>query len=107
MKPSRLWTILLGLALLVSGCRRAPTDDERDNRRALDAVLTAVTIKNQRLLRESAAVAKRRHDDGKLTDEEFQGIEAFVGKARAGDWSGAETDAYKFRKEHPFVKEGQ
>ncbi len=107
MKSLQLWTVLLGLALLASGCRQAPTDDQRNNRRALDAILTAITIKNQRLLRESAAVAKNRHDEGKYTDEEYQSIEAFVGKARAGDWSGAEKDAYKFRREHPFVKEGQ
>ena len=34
-------------------------------------------------------------------------MEAIVAKARAGDWSGAETDGYAFRKQHPFVKEGQ
>jgi len=107
MKILPLWTILLLLALLVSGCQRAPTPDERKNRRALDEILTAVTIKNQRLLGESAARAKDRHDAGQFTDDEFQGIEAFVDKARAGDWSGAEKDGYEFRKKHPFVKEGQ
>ncbi len=107
MSTLRLWAILLGLALLVSGCRRAPTQAERENRRAVDEILTAITIKNQRLLAESAARAKGRHDDGKLTDEEFQGIEAFIGKARADDWAAAEKDGYEFRKKHPFVKEGQ
>jgi hypothetical protein len=33
-------------------------------------------------------------------------MEASINKARAGDWSGAENDAYEFRKKHPFVKEG-
>jgi len=107
MKTLRLWTILIGLPLFVSGCQRAPTQDERENRRALDEILTAITIKNQRLLGESAARAKSRYDDGKFTSEEFQGIEALVGKAGAGDWSGAEKDGYEFRKKHPFVKEGQ
>lgn len=105
MKTIHLWSILLVLAVLASGC--GPTQSDRDNRRALDAILTAITIKNARLLEESAARAKVRHDAGQLTDKEYQGIEAFIDKARARDWSGAEKDAYEFRKKHPFVMEGQ
>jgi hypothetical protein len=113
MKKSRFWgtllrlalLILLGLALLASGCR-APSQEDRDNRRALDAILTAITMKNSRLLEESARRAKARHDAGPLTDEQYQGMEAFINKARGGDWLGAEKDGYEFRKKHPFVKEG-
>ncbi|HEV3257759.1 MAG TPA: hypothetical protein VG013_12815 [Gemmataceae bacterium] len=105
MKTVRFRVLLLGLALLASGCR-GPTQEERDNRRGLDAILTAITMKNARLLEESAKRAKARHDAGQLTDEQYQGMEAFIKKARTGDWSGAEKDAYEFRKKHPFVTEG-
>ncbi|MBI3407301.1 MAG: hypothetical protein HY040_02955 [Planctomycetes bacterium] len=98
--------VALGLALLTSGCR-APTQEERDNRRALDAILTAITMKNSRLLEESAKRAKSRHDAGQLTNDEYRGMEAFIDKARGGDWSGAENDAYEFRRIHPFVNEGR
>ncbi len=113
MKTIHFWGVLLGLALLASlglallASGRAPTQEERDNRRALDALLTAITMKNSRLLEESARRAKARQEAGQLTAEEYQGMEAFINKARAGDWSGAEKDGYEFRRQHPFVKEGR
>jgi hypothetical protein len=107
------WGVLLGLAggamlvLALLGWRwRAPTQEERYNRRVLDAILTAITLKNSRLLEESAIQARARHDAGYLTPEEYQGMEAFINTARGGDWPGAEKEGYEFRKKHPFVKEG-
>ena len=106
MKTTHLWGTLLGLALLASG-GRGPTQDDRDNRRALDALLTAITMKNSRLLEEGAKRAKARRDAGQLTDEQYQGMEGFINQARGGDWPGAEKDGYAFRQKHPFVKEGR
>jgi hypothetical protein len=114
MKTIHLWGLLVGLALLALvglalfawGCR-GPSQEDRDNRRALDAILTAITMKNSRLLEESTKRAKARHDAGQLTDEQYQGMEAFINKARGGDWPGAEKDGYEFRKQHPFGKEAQ
>src|ERR1700722_2832356 len=97
---------LVSLVLLALG-QRDPTPQERDNARATGALLTAVAMKNPRLLEESAKLAKQRHDAGQLTDAQYQGMEAVINKARAGDWSGAEKDGYEFRKKYPFVKEGR
>ena len=114
MKKVRFWGVLvalgvvamLGLILLASRWR-GPTEKDRSNRRALDAILTAITMKNTRLLEESGKQAKARHDAGQLTNEQYQSMEAFIIKARGGDWSGAQKDAYEFRKKCPFVVEGQ
>jgi hypothetical protein len=92
--------------LLLPGCSRAPTSIERDNRRLVDAVLTAITLKNSRLLEENAGRTKTCHDEGKLTDKEYEGLVAVIDEGRRGDWLGAEKDGYSFRKEHPFVMEG-
>lgn len=97
--------VLLTLAGFVSR-RRVPTQQERDNRRALDAIMTAITLKNRRLLDDSADRARARHEAGQLTDTEYQAIEAFVEPARGGDWSRAEKEGYTFRKKHPFVEDG-
>jgi hypothetical protein len=105
MKTIYLWTVLLTLALLALGCR-GPTQEDRDNRRVLDAILTSITLKNARLLEDNARRVRERHDAGQITDEEYQGMEAIIERARGGDWSGAEKDGYKFREKHPFVREG-
>ncbi len=97
---------MLSLILLASR-GRGPTVEDRNNRRTLDAILTAITMKNTRLLEESGKQTKARHDAGQLTDEQYQSMEAFIIKARSGDWPGAEKDAYEFRKKCPFVQEGK
>ncbi len=98
--------LLLVSAALVAGCKR-PTVEDRDNRRLVDAILTTITIKNTRLLDDNEKWARQRHDAGQLGDDEFTGMVAIIERARSGDWAGAEADGYAFRKQHPFVKEGQ
>lgn len=111
-KPLRNSAIGISLvAFLVIGvlamAGRAPTMEERENRKAVDAMLTAITLKNSRLLEESAKRAMARRTAGQITEAQYQGLEAVINKARARDWAGAEKDGYEFRKKHPFVKEGQ
>ena len=114
MKKARSRTALFALGLLallgLAGFvfrRHVPTQQERDNRRALDALMTAITLQNHRLLEESADRVKSRHEAGQLADAEFRAILAFVDRAREGDWPGAERDGYAFRRKHPFVEDGR
>jgi hypothetical protein len=113
MKNAILASLLLGVivfstltALGVFG-GRSPTEADRDNRRLLDALLTAITLKNARLLEDNAKRLDQRQADGHLSEEEYEGMRVLIQKARAGDWTGAEMDGYAFRKKYPFVKEGQ
>jgi hypothetical protein len=86
---------------------RPPTMEMRDNRKAVDAILTAITMKNKRLLEAGIQRAQERRQAAQLTEDQFAGMLAFASKARSGDWSGAEKDGYAFRQKYPFVKEGQ
>ena len=82
-------------------------ETDRDNRRLLDAILTAITMKNEKWLEDDAKLAEQRHSDGQLTDWEHEHFAAIIEKGRSGDWQTAEQLGYTFRKAHPFVKEGQ
>jgi hypothetical protein len=106
MRHARNWNFALGLLFFVAGCG-GPTAAERDNRRVVDEILTALTLKNVRLLEAAAKRATARHDAGQLTDKEFKDLQGCIEKGRHGDWTTAENDAYEFRKQHPFVHEGQ
>jgi hypothetical protein len=106
VKTRLLGSAVLGIAVLASGCDGRPIPILRDNRRVLDAILTAITLKNARLLEEDAELAKTRLAAGQLTADEYAGMEAVIRKARAGDWAGAEREGYAFREKHPFIKEG-
>jgi hypothetical protein len=114
MNTNRLRNMVLGIALLatlglgvLAWAGRTPMLEERNNRKAVDAMLTAITLKNSRLLEDSAKRARARREAGQLTEAQYQALEAVINKARARDWPGAEKDGYLFRKQHPFVKEGQ
>ena len=107
MNRMRILSLVLAATIaLIAGCG-GPSTVDRDNRRVVDEVLTAITIKNPRLLDAAQTRVTARHAAAQFTDDEFQAIEAIIAKGRAGDWRGAENDGYVFRKEHPFVKEGQ
>jgi hypothetical protein len=70
----------------------------------LDAILTAISMKNGRWLERDAQLLQQRHEARQLSETAFHELHAVIGKARAGDWAGAEADAYRFRERHPFCK---
>jgi hypothetical protein len=98
--------LVLAILLLVQGCRK-PTETDRDNRRLLDAIITALSMGNEKWLDEDERLLKARHAEGHLTDDEFEQLEAVIVQARGGDWPRAEKAGYQFRKKRPFVRAGQ
>ena len=101
----RLGQMLVALSLLASGCS-SPTEADRDNRRLVDAILTAITMKNVNWLDDDAELAEKRYADGQFTDAEYDELLAIIELGRSGDWKTAEQQCYEFRKQHPFVREG-
>jgi hypothetical protein len=103
--PAFLFALLVVL-LFAGGCG-GPTEVDRDNGRVLVEIMTAITLKNARLLESSAVRAQTRHDAGQLADTEYEAMQACIAKGRSGDWPAAEAEAYAFQKRHPFVRSGQ
>ena len=93
----------LALVLFLVGCGE-PSAEDRLNRRLLDAVLTAISMKNGRWLERDAQLLQQRREAGQLSEAAFRDLHSVIGKARAGDWAGAEADAYRFRERYPFCK---
>lgn len=94
---------MIGLVLVVSltGCSR-PTEARRDNRRLLDAILTAVVIRNTKELGKDKELLEGRRKDGKLSQASFDEIQKLIAEAEEGKWEAAEKGLYKLRKESPF-----
>ena len=89
--------------LVLAGCG-GPSDEERENRKTFEFLLTAVSLKNAKELEKDAKRIDDRHATGKLSDARHRDLQAIVEKARAGDWSEAERLAYAFRESQPFFK---
>ena len=81
----------------MTGCGGEPSAREVDNARAFEALLTAVSLKNDKELSHDAKLIKKRHDAGELSDGNYKEIQEIVEKARVKDWAGAEKRAYEFR----------
>lgn len=93
----------LCVPLALGGCGK-PSEEARQNRRLIDAVLTAVTVKSRKQLDKDAAIWDKRRADGLVAEKPHQAVKACIDKARTGDWAGAEDDLYKFRESDPFPR---
>jgi hypothetical protein len=93
----------VALILPLAGCGE-PSIRERENRRELEALLTAVSLKNRKELDRDATRIDDRHAAGQLSDASYAELQAIVKKAQAGDWGAAEKQAYDFREKTPFFR---
>jgi hypothetical protein len=96
--------VIAGLILAFAGCSREPSERELKNRRELEALLTAVSLKNKRQLDNDAERIEARHASGELSDAPYEVLKAIIKKARDGDWAAAEKRAYEFRESSPFFE---
>jgi len=96
-------SLLLVLAIPIAGCGQ-PSEREYKNRRELEALLTAVSLKNSKELERDARRLEDRHASGALSHASHKELMKIVDTARAGDWAGAERYAYEFRETNPFFK---
>jgi uncharacterized protein HemX len=96
-------TLLVWLVLLLGGCGE-PSVRELKNRRELEALLTAISLKNKKELDKDILRIEERHASGELSDESYKDLQGIAKKAQAGDWGGAEKQAYELRESKPFFK---
>ena len=97
-------TWLVWLVLLLTGCGGEPSVRDLKNRRELEALLTAISLKNQKELDKDIQRIEDRHDSGELSDARYKDLQAIIQKAKAGDWAGAEKQAYELRESKPFFQ---
>lgn len=93
--------IMLVLGLVVPGCNRT-NETSRENRRLVDAVLTAVTMRNSDELSKDKELLAARQAAGQLSTKTHSTILRIIEKAERKDWETAERELYEFRKRVPF-----
>jgi hypothetical protein len=96
-------TLLAWLVLALAGCGE-PSLRELENRRELEALLTAISLKNKNELERDIKRIEGRHTSGALSDASFEDLHGIIKKAQTGDWAGAEKQAYELRESKPYFK---
>ena len=91
------------MLLALAGCGE-PSLRELENRRELEALLTAISLKNQKELDKDIKRIEDRHTSGELSDDSYKDLQKIAKKAQAGDWSGAEKQAYELRESKPYFQ---
>src|SRR5271157_1405132 len=94
---------LLAVSLALAGCGE-PSEREYKNRRELEALLTAITLKNKKELDKDIQRIEDRHTSGELSNESYRDLQEIIKKAQGGNWGGAEKQAYELRESKPFFK---
>jgi hypothetical protein len=96
-------TLLVWLTLSLTSCGE-PSIRELKNRRELEALLTAISLKNPKELDKDIQRIDERHISGELSEEGYNDLQDIIKKAKAGDWGRAEKMAYELRESKPFFK---
>ena len=95
-------SLLVGISATFVGCGAEPSERELKNRRELEALLTAVVLKDVKEVERDARRIEARRAAGELSDARCSDLKKIVDAARAGDWSVAEKQTYGFRERYPF-----
>lgn len=95
--------LVICLALAITGCGE-PSVRELKNRRELEALLTAISLRNQKELERDIERIEDRRASGELSDASYEKLREIIKKAQGGDWAAAEKQAYEMRESTPFFK---
>lgn len=90
-------------SVFLVGCGK-PSETSRDNRRLVDAILTAVVVRDPKQLTKDDELLKTRLNEGKLSQANFDSLQQFVRLAQKGEWDSAEKGLYAFRNAQAFPK---
>jgi hypothetical protein len=89
-RQHRHFSAILLVCVLLLGCGRAPSiGPDREAFTTIDALFTAMSLKDQAQLDRNAATIEKLHESGRLPDAAHDALAAMIAEARAGQWEPA------------------
>ncbi len=90
--------VLMFSALWCSGCGVPQIGLDRAAFQAVDALYTAVSLRDPKLLEACESNLNRLRAEQKLPDDAGRALEGFIAEARSGDWEEAQTRLAHFMR---------
>lgn len=82
---------ILCLVLPCAGCGGPPQiGADRETFKAVDALYTAVSLRDPKLVAQCSATLKGLHDASKVPDRAFSSLESIIAEAKDGKWEPAQ-----------------
>ncbi|HEU5117935.1 MAG TPA: hypothetical protein VFT74_15010 [Isosphaeraceae bacterium] len=97
MTRRRCVVLVLG-ALWVSGCGVPQIGLDRSAFQAVDALYTAVSLRDPKLLEACESNLNRLRTERKLPEAAGRTLDGFVAEARSGDWEAAQSRLADFMR---------
>jgi hypothetical protein len=91
-----LLMVLAGLVALFSGCGEAQMGPDREAFKAVDALFTAVSLREPVQVARCATTLAELKDEGRLPDSAFEELSAIVERTKAGEWEPAQVRLREF-----------
>lgn len=92
---SRSWRVLLAIALV--GCGQpAQIGPDRDTFKAVDALYTAVSMRDPKLVDQCETQLIALKTEGKLPTLAYDSLTAIIGETRSGQWEPAYDHLHAF-----------
>lgn len=89
--------IAIGLGILAVGCGRpAQIGPDEGVFKAVDALFTAVSLRDPKLLEQCEAQLKGQRAEGKLPEGAADALDSIIEEARTGDWVPAQERLRSF-----------
>jgi hypothetical protein len=85
---------LLLTTLIFAGCGKPPQIPS-DSRKLIGSLRTAVSTHRNDWLETNAKLVEQKHSQNKLTDEQYQELEAIIALGRDGKWADAERETLR------------
>ena len=95
----RAWSTIAAMlwAALVAGCSATPQmGPDREVFSTIDALFTAVSLREPSRVDRCAETLETLHDEGKLPGAAFEALEAIIDRAEDGDWESSQADLRRF-----------
>ena len=90
--------VLLLVAAALAGCGQPQMGADPEAFKAVDALYTAVSLRDPSLVDRCTAKLKSLRDAGKLDGAPFETLEGITTEAKAGGWEPAQTRLAKFMR---------
>jgi hypothetical protein len=84
------------MALMLAGCGTPQMGPDRDAFRAVDALYTAVSLRDPALLDQCAGTLRELRSAGKLPEDAAAALDGFIDEAKAGRWEPSQERLARF-----------